>query len=165
MEAVMPPPPFSHPPCMVQVCESTPQKNDCSKGPTELDQHFRVYGEFTSAQERCMTFNWYGLALSLLAYTNWGSGGILLVQMISTFRRGLKRRGGGWVSTLWSTSMKKFHGAVAVGASECNAAFRLLKNFLKTKGILPDNIFQCKKNFFLFFLPVYWSTAVNDQLL
>jgi hypothetical protein len=51
------PPPFSHPPCMVQVCESTPQKNDCSKGPTELDQHFRVYGEFTSAQERCLAFN------------------------------------------------------------------------------------------------------------
>jgi hypothetical protein len=70
--------------------------------------------------------------------------------MISTSRRGLRRRGGGWVSILWSTSMKKLHGAV--GASECNAAFRLLKNFLKTKGILPDVVSQCKKNFFL---PVY----------
>ncbi len=45
--------------------------------------------------------------------------------------------------------MKKLHGAV--GASECNAAFRLLKNFLKTKGILPDDISQCKGTSSCFF--------------
>jgi hypothetical protein len=31
------------------------QNNDLTRGTTELVQHFRLQGEFTSAQERCLT--------------------------------------------------------------------------------------------------------------
>jgi hypothetical protein len=31
------------------------QSNDLTRGTTELVQHFRLLGEFTSAQERCLT--------------------------------------------------------------------------------------------------------------
>ncbi len=40
-----------------------------------------LWWEFTSAQERCLTFNWHGLAMSL-AYPS-GGGDILLAQLIS----------------------------------------------------------------------------------
>ncbi len=39
------------------------------EGPPELVQHLVYRGEFTSAQERCMSQIWYGLAISL-AYPN-----------------------------------------------------------------------------------------------
>jgi hypothetical protein len=49
--------------------------------------------------------------------------------------------------------MKKFHAAV--GASECGAAFRYLKDlltyFLKTKGSLPDDIISVKRTSSCFF--------------
>ncbi len=32
-----------------------PQSNELTRGPPELVQHFRLKGEFTSAQERCMS--------------------------------------------------------------------------------------------------------------
>ncbi len=31
------------------------QSNELTRGPTELVQHFRLQGEFISAQERCMS--------------------------------------------------------------------------------------------------------------
>jgi hypothetical protein len=31
-----------------------PQSNELTRGPPELVQHFRLEGEFTSVQERCM---------------------------------------------------------------------------------------------------------------
>jgi hypothetical protein len=57
------------------------------RGPTELVQLCRYWGEFTSVQERCLTFIRYGLAISL-AYTSGEKGGILLVQIISTYLPG-----------------------------------------------------------------------------
>ncbi len=49
-----------------------PQCNDWSRGPTKLVQVFRLWGEFTSTQERCLTFNWYGFAISLAhGLINW----------------------------------------------------------------------------------------------
>ncbi len=62
---------------------------EVTRGPPELVQHFRLKGEFTSAQD------WYGLAVSL-AYPSGEEGGSFLVQMISTClpsRRGRGRRG------------------------------------------------------------------------
>jgi hypothetical protein len=44
-------------------------------------------------QERCLTFSLYGLAISL-AYRSGEDGGIFLVQMIYTCRRGAKGGGG-----------------------------------------------------------------------
>ncbi len=53
--------------------------------------------EGPSAEERCLTFNWCGLAISL-AYLSREERGYLQVQMISTCFRGAW--GGGGVSTL-----------------------------------------------------------------
>ncbi len=55
---------------------------------------FTLEGEFTSAQGRSYTYNWYGLAISL-AYRSGKKAGIVLVQMISTCLRGAYRWGGG----------------------------------------------------------------------
>ncbi len=61
-------------------------------------QHFRLKGEITSAQERCLSQIWYGLATSL-AYPSGEEG------VISSFKQFLlavrKGRGGG-VGTLWN---------------------------------------------------------------
>jgi hypothetical protein len=38
-------------------CEGGAQNNELSRGSAELVQHFRLQGEFTSAQERCLTLN------------------------------------------------------------------------------------------------------------
>ncbi len=65
----------------------------------ELVQYFRLQGEFTSAQERCISYIWYGLAVSL-AYPSGEEGGNFLVQMISTFPSPCVEGGGG-VGTLW----------------------------------------------------------------
>ncbi len=70
-----------------------------TRGPPELVQHVRLEGEFTSALERCLPLNWFGLAISL-AYPSGEEGGNLLVQMISTCRHGLRGRGEG-VGILW----------------------------------------------------------------
>ncbi len=63
-----------------------------------LHLHLR---EFTSAQERCLTFILYGLAISL-AYPSGGRG--VFYQLIPTCRRRLRGRGGGRhpVITTWS---------------------------------------------------------------
>jgi hypothetical protein len=33
------------------------QSNELTRGPPELNQHFPLHGEFTSAQQRCLTLN------------------------------------------------------------------------------------------------------------
>ncbi len=60
---------------------------------------FSFVGGVTSAQERCLTLNWYGLSISL-AYPSEEEGGNLLVLMISTCCLGIWGRGEG-VGTLW----------------------------------------------------------------
>ncbi len=42
---------------------SESQSNKLTWGPPELVQHFRLWAEFISAPERCITYIWYGLAL------------------------------------------------------------------------------------------------------
>ncbi len=75
--------------------EASSQSNELTRRPPELVHHFRLYGEFTSAQERCLTLkSWYGLAISL-AYPSGEEGGNLLVQIFSTCRHGLTG-GVGW---------------------------------------------------------------------
>ncbi len=37
------------------LCEPRNQSKELTRGPPELDQHFRLQGEFTSAQRRCMS--------------------------------------------------------------------------------------------------------------
>jgi hypothetical protein len=73
-----------------------PQNNELTRGPSELVSTFVNRGEFTSAQERCLTLNWYGLAISP-AYPSGEEGGTrsLPVQIISTWRHKLRGRGGG----------------------------------------------------------------------
>ncbi len=71
-----------------------PQSGQIGK-PTELVQYFRFQEEYTSAQERCLTFNWYGLDIKLARLSSGNEGSILLAQIISTCRRGLWRGGGG----------------------------------------------------------------------
>ncbi len=45
----IPPPPDKY------ANQMSPQSNELTRGPPELAQHFRLQGEFTSAQERCMS--------------------------------------------------------------------------------------------------------------
>jgi hypothetical protein len=52
-----------------------------TRGPPELVQHFPLLGEFTSAQERCMSKILNGLAVSLACPSGGGGGGNFLVQM------------------------------------------------------------------------------------
>jgi hypothetical protein len=74
---------------------TSPQSNESTRGPPELVQHFRLHGEFTSAQERCMSYICYGLATSL-AYPSGEEGDNFLVLMISTcLRYTLRKRGRG----------------------------------------------------------------------
>jgi hypothetical protein len=49
------------------------QSTELPRGTTELVQHFRLLGEFTSAQQRRLTYILYGLALSL-TYPSWEEG-------------------------------------------------------------------------------------------
>ncbi len=77
---------------------SATQSNDWYRGPTDLVQHFRLLGEFTSTQERRLACNWYGLAISL-AYPCGEEGGDLLVKrMILPAVAALRWGGGGGVS-------------------------------------------------------------------
>jgi hypothetical protein len=82
------------------------QSNELTGGPHELVHHFhhfRLEGEFKSAQERCLSQIWYGLAISLANHSGeeWGN---FLVQMIITSRRmgggsapcGVMPADGGW---------------------------------------------------------------------
>ncbi len=57
--------------------------NELTTGPPKLVQHFCLQGKFKSAQERCMSQFWHGLAISL-AYHSREEWGIFLVQMIFT---------------------------------------------------------------------------------
>ncbi len=97
----------------------------------------------TSAQERCLTVNWYGLAVSL-AYLSGEEVGILLFQMISTCHAVMAiRRGGGgsapcyWTidcwrvsSSLWPTDMVwLYRSPIPVGR---RGVFYFLKWFLPT---------------------------------
>jgi hypothetical protein len=59
------------------------QSNELTRVPPEIIQHFRLYGEFTSAQERCMSW----ILAILLVYPNGEEGDNFLVQIISTCRR------------------------------------------------------------------------------
>jgi hypothetical protein len=67
---------------------------------------FRLQKEFTSARE---CYIWHKFIcfgyVARLSQWQWGAGGILLVQMISTCLR-YAEEGGGGVSTLWSLSVQ-----------------------------------------------------------
>ncbi len=71
------------------------QSKELVRGPPELVQHFRLQGEFTSAQWRCITLIdevW----LKSLAYPSGEEGGKFHVQIISTCLRYVERKGGGY---------------------------------------------------------------------
>ncbi len=63
------------------VDEVNPQSTELTRGPSNLVQHFCLQRDFTSAQERCMSYIWYGLAISL-AYPSGEERGNLLVQWL-----------------------------------------------------------------------------------
>jgi hypothetical protein len=92
------------------------QRNELIRRPPELVQHFRLYGEFTSAQERAaLNLIWFGYIARL---SQWGGGGNFLVQMISTCFRYPQRKLVG-VSTLWEEPMTATHYISSFQNSKC----------------------------------------------
>ncbi len=83
------------------------QSTELTKGPPELVQHFRLLGEFTSAQERCISKMWYGLTVSL-ACPSGEEGGNFLIQMTSLEYRIEGGRGRHSVSTKSAATGHKY---------------------------------------------------------
>jgi hypothetical protein len=82
---------------------SAPQSTELTSGPPELVQHFRLWREFTMAQERRMSYNKFDMVwLNHSPIPVGRRGGYFLVQMISTWLP--SRSDGGGVGTLWAAS-------------------------------------------------------------